>query len=133
MRANGSGAARWWSRLWTSILIIPDGTGFPPVLQCYRKRDYHGALDFALKVNLPGFWRTNVALAACYGQLGEREAAGKALQDLLVLRREFATGAREELAKWWEPEFVEHLLDGLRKAGLEIASKQSSAPRRARS
>ena len=101
---------------------------FPSVFDAYRKSDYRGALEVALKVNMPGFWRTNVALAACYGQLGEREAAGKALQDLLVLRREFATGAREELAKWWEPEFVEHLLDGLRKAGLEIASKQSSAP-----
>jgi hypothetical protein len=28
--------------------------------------------------------------------------------------------AHEELAKWWEPELVEQLIDGLKKAGLEI-------------
>ena len=77
---------------------------------------------------MPRFWRTNLALAAAYGQLGERETAEKALKDLLALRPEFATGAREELAKWWEPELVEHLMDGLQKAGLKIASEQSSAP-----
>jgi hypothetical protein len=68
---------------------------------------------------MPGFWRTNLALAAAYGQLGEREAAENALKDLLAPRSEFVTGAREELAKWWEPELVEHLIEGLRNAGLE--------------
>jgi hypothetical protein len=29
--------------------------------------------------------------------------------------------AREELGKWWDAELVEHLIAGLRKAGLEIA------------
>jgi hypothetical protein len=33
--------------------------------------------------------------------------------------------AREELGKWWDPELIEHLIDGLRKAGLEIEPKQS--------
>jgi TolB-like protein len=95
---------------------------FPSFFDAYRKSDYRGALDVAFKVNMPGFWRTCLALAAAYGQLGECEAAAKALKDLLALRPEFATGAREELAKWWEPELVEHLMDGLHKAGLEIAS-----------
>jgi TolB-like protein len=86
----------------------------------YRKGDYRGALDIALKVNMPGFWRTHLALAAAYGQLGEREAARNAAQDLLAVRPDFAVAAREELRKWWDPELVEHLIDGLRKAGLEI-------------
>jgi hypothetical protein len=30
-------------------------------------------------------------------------------------------GARQELLNRWCPEFVEQLVDGLRKAGLEIA------------
>ena len=101
---------------------------FPSFFDAYRKGDYRGALDVGFKVNMPGFWRTNVAFAAAYGQLGEREAAEKALKDLLALRPEFATRAREELAKWWEPELVQHLMDGLHNAGLETAREQSSVP-----
>jgi serine/threonine protein kinase len=101
---------------------------FPSFFDAYRKGDYRGALEVAFKVNMPGFWRTNVALAAVYGQLGEREAAQKALKKLLALRPEFATAAREELAKWWDQQLVEHLMDGLYKAGLETASEQPSVP-----
>jgi hypothetical protein len=43
------------------------------------------------------------------------------------VRPDFATAARDECAKWWEPELVEKLLDGLRKAGLEIADLQGTA------
>ena len=87
----------------------------------YRQGDYRGALGAALKINLPGSWGTNFVLAAAYGQLGEREAAGKAVRGLLALRPDFAVVAREELGKWFDVELVEHLIDGLRKAGLEIA------------
>ena len=99
---------------------------FPSVLDAYRRSDYRGALDFALKVNMPGFWRTNVALAAAYGQLGELEAARNAVQQLLVVRPDFAVLAREELGKWWDAELVEHLIEGLRKAGLGIASQNGT-------
>jgi hypothetical protein len=68
-----------------------------------------------------------VTAAAC-GQLGLREAAQKALKELLALRPDIATAARQEFEKWYDPELVERLIDGLRKAGLEIASEQSSAP-----
>ena len=34
--------------------------------------------------------------------------------------------AREELGKWCDPELVEHLIDGLRKAGLSIPENGSS-------
>jgi TolB-like protein len=91
----------------------------------YRKSDYRGALDVALKVNMPGFWRTHLALATAYGQLGDRKAAGNAVRELLALRPDFALAAREELGKWWDPELSEHLIDGLRKAGLEITSGKS--------
>ena len=98
---------------------------FPSFFDAYRKNDYRGALDFALKINMPGFWRTNLALAMAYGQLGEREAAGKAVRELLALRPDFPEVAREELGKFWDPELVQHLLDGLRKAGLDIAPSLS--------
>jgi hypothetical protein len=101
---------------------------FPSVFDAYRKRDYRGAVDVALKVNMPGFWRTHLALAVAYGQLGEREAGRSAVRELLVLRPDFAATAREECGKWWEPGLVEHLIEGLRKAGLEIADTQGTIP-----
>ena len=95
---------------------------FPAFWNAYRKRDYRGALNVALKINMPDFFWTNVVTAAAYGQLGEREAAGKALRELLALKPDFAVIAREEPGKWFDPELVEHLMDGLRKAGLPIPS-----------
>ena len=87
----------------------------------YRKADYRGALEIAHKINMPGFWRTQLAFATAYAQLGERDGARDAVRELLALRPDFAVVAREELGKWWDQELIEHLIDGLRKAGLEIA------------
>ena len=96
---------------------------FPSVLDAYRRSDYRGALDFALKVNMPGFWRTNVALAAAYGQLGELEAARNAVQQLLAVRPDFAVLAREELGKWWDAELVEHRSKGSARRGLRLPAR----------
>jgi TolB-like protein/DNA-binding winged helix-turn-helix (wHTH) protein/Tfp pilus assembly protein PilF len=98
---------------------------FAHLFDAYRKRDYRGAAEIGRKINMPRFWRTNVALAAAYGQLGERDAARNAVQALVTSRPEFTLVAREELAKWWDPKLVEHLIDGLRKAGLEIHDAES--------
>src|SRR6185503_10103316 len=93
----------------------------------YRRGDYRGALDFALKVNLPGQWFSHAAAAAAYGQLGERDAARNASRDLLRLRPDFAATARADIEKWWEPEYVESMVAGWRKAGLEIAGETKTA------
>jgi TolB-like protein len=86
----------------------------------YRRGDYRGALGFALKINLPGQWFSHASKAAALGQLGEREAAAKAVRDLLRVRPDFAATARADIEKWWEPEYVESIIDGWRKAGLEV-------------
>jgi TolB-like protein/tetratricopeptide (TPR) repeat protein len=96
---------------------------FPSCFDAYRKGDYRTALNFALKANMPGFWQTSLALATAHAQLGEREAASNAVRELLAVRPDYATNARQELSNRWYPEFVELLADGLRKAGLEIAPK----------
>src|SRR6266542_4251588 len=62
----------------------------------------------------------HAAMAAAYGQLGERDAAGKALRDLLKLRPDFAARVRKDIEKWWDPEYVERFIDGVRKAGLDV-------------
>jgi len=92
----------------------------------YRKSDYRGALNFALKINMPRFYATHLMAAAAYGQLGELDAATKALRELLVLWPSFGASVREEMGKWCDPDLVEHLIDGLRKGGLEIADNGPS-------
>ena len=94
---------------------------FASFFNAYRKGDYPLALSIALKINFRGIWGTNVALAAAHAQVGELEASRAAVRDLLALRPDFAKVAREELAKWWDPQLVEQIIDGLRKAGLEIS------------
>jgi TolB-like protein/Flp pilus assembly protein TadD len=94
---------------------------FADFYNAYRHADYRAALGAALNLNLPGHMGAQMLLAAAYGQLGEREAAGKAVRDLLRLRPDFASIARGLLGQWWTPEYAEQLKEGWRKAGLEIA------------
>jgi TolB-like protein len=101
---------------------------FPLFFNAYRQHDYQGALDVVLKVNMPAFWRTQFALATAYAQLGERDAASNAVRELLTIRPDFPVVARDELRKWWDAELIQHLIDGLRKAGLEIAGDDGAPP-----
>lgn len=85
---------------------------------------------------MPRFFYAHAQRAAALGQMGQLDAARKAVQETLALRPDFAATARHEYAKWFEPEQVEHLLEGLRKAGFQIdavsparASSAISAPR----
>jgi TolB-like protein/Tfp pilus assembly protein PilF len=102
---------------------------FSILFNAYRKKDYRTALDVALKINMPSYFYTHASIAAAYGQLGERKAAQGALRELLAQKPDFAAIAREEWAKWVGPgEFLEHVLEGLRKAGLEIPPPDAATP-----
>ena len=63
------------------------------LLQRLPKGDYPAALDTARKLNMPGYFIATAALAAPYGQLGERDAAASALRELLRQRPDIATVA----------------------------------------
>jgi hypothetical protein len=74
-----------------------------------------------------------VALAVSIEEGGEPVPSGMmGIEAPGLLRQrataDFAVMAREELEKWWRPELVEQLIDGLRKAGLEIAGEQGTVP-----
>jgi serine/threonine protein kinase/tetratricopeptide (TPR) repeat protein len=100
---------------------------FPLVLNAYRQRDYQRTLELAFRVNMPGFWRTQFMLAASHAQIGHRDAAREAAEALLTIRPDFAVAGRKELRKWWDPELIEHLIEGLRKAGLELSDDRTTA------
>ena len=100
---------------------------YADVYYAYHQGDYRGTVELARKVNMPGHWGGHVMIAAACGQLGEREAAGRALRDLLGLRPDFAAIVRAGARRWWDPEYVERLIDGLRKAGLEVEAAPGDA------
>ena len=103
---------------------------FAHYFNAYRKGDYRGALSIALRFNMPGFFISHALTAAVYGQLGLHEPAQKELQELIAIRPDFAVEARKEFEKSYDPELVEHLIDGLCKAGLEVPDKDAPFPAR---
>ncbi len=92
-----------------------------PLLDAFRRRDYRRARALAPKALMPGQYYSHALFAALYGQDGDSEAAGRHLQELLSLRPDFAATAREQFGKWYLPELVDQLIDGLRSAGLQIS------------
>jgi serine/threonine protein kinase/tetratricopeptide (TPR) repeat protein len=99
---------------------------FAAVNNALRKKEYRAALDVALKLNLPSYFYTHAALAVAWGRLGEKEAAGREVRELLALKPDFASVARAELAKWMgEGEILETYMEGLRRAGLDVPAGAS--------
>lgn len=84
----------------------------------YDRREYDKALADVERASMPQFYWPHLLNAAALGQLERREAKD-ALARLFALKPDFS--ARVELAKWnTAPNDLEHLLDGLRKAGLDV-------------
>jgi len=100
----------------------------PAFLNAYAQGKYTEALDVAARIDMPGFFHAHALRAAALGQLGQREPAQNALRELLVLRPDFATSVRRDYAKWWDSKTVEHLIDGLRKAGLDVPCESEIGP-----
>lgn len=112
-----------------AMALNPRHPGFfwyPLVHDAYRQKDYSRALDYALRVNLPGQFWTHLVLAMVNGQLGNRDAAADALRELLAIYPDFPDHARQELEKFFflERAHAEHVLEGLRKAGLTLEDRK---------
>ena len=93
---------------------------FADAFNAFRQGDYSQARAVLGKINMPNFWRMNLALASACGHLGELDAAQHALRELLAVKPDFAATARAECRNGGDL-LVEQILDGLRKAGLEIS------------
>jgi TolB-like protein len=93
---------------------------FPLSIDAFRRGDYRESLAMTCKINLPGFPFTHVMLAAAYGQLGELEAGRAAVNDLVTLVPQAVAAARFMIGRIVDGELTERIVDGLRKAGMEI-------------
>ncbi len=83
----------------------------------YDQRAYDETLADVQRVGMPHFYWTHLLNAAAQGQLARPEAS-VSLERIHALKPGFR--ARAELEKWnAAADDLEHLLDGLRKAGLE--------------
>lgn len=120
-------AAGEWDRgcemVESAMQLNPNCPGYFYFARCcngYRQGKYEEVLEAAARLNMPNYFHTHALRAAALGQLGRREEAAKALRELLALRPDFASVARQEYAKWYDSELIDHIVDGLRKAGLDI-------------
>jgi TolB-like protein/Tfp pilus assembly protein PilF len=82
----------------------------------YHEKNYEKAIGDLEKIGLPHFYWTHMLTAAAKGQLGHK-GAPDALARVFELKPNFS--AYVELRKWnAAPADLEHIVDGLRKAGL---------------
>jgi len=91
-------------------------------LYFYRLNDYEEAYKEALKYDVLGFFWEPLLRAAALGQLGRESDAQQQFLRLKALRPDFEKKARELISRYVkEEELVNHILEGLNKAGLELS------------
>jgi adenylate cyclase len=112
------------SLLRKAVKLDPDHPGWYHFLffyDKYRKGEYGAALREAQQINTPGLFFSFAVLAAAYGQLGREAEAQDAVHKLLELHPTFARNMRKDYAKYnMSDDLIDHLAEGLRKAGLHI-------------
>jgi TolB-like protein/Tfp pilus assembly protein PilF len=95
-----------------------------PALNSYRQGRYADALQEARQIDAPGWVHNHTILAMIYGQLGQYEQAGAAARQVLQMDPDFEQNAWYELQLRSFPEqMAEHMVEGLRKAGLSIPAQ----------
>ena len=101
----------------------PPWLRMPMFLEHYHNGRYEAALAQAQRVETDDY-RTPMFLAAAYGQLGRLDDAKRALSEMRARWLGPADGIRQESIQrnGLAPELIDHLLEGLRKAGMEEKS-----------
>jgi TolB-like protein/tetratricopeptide (TPR) repeat protein len=83
----------------------------------YQLKRYEEAIAAYLKAGPQPYWMPGL-LAAAYAQLGQSENARKAVAAMLKIKPDCVLGTFARLAIHIDPRKREHILDGLRKAGV---------------
>ena len=78
-------------------------------------RRYGDAIEAYKRKANPQTWVLS-RLAACYAQLGRMEEAAQAAAEILRLKPDFTISGQRTAS--WGPADLEHLREGMRKAGL---------------
>jgi len=87
----------------------------------YRQNDYEVAYKEAIQYDLPNLFWGPLLRAACLGQLKRQEEAEHQISHLLELKPDFQEKARMLIKRYVkEDALVEHIIEGLQKAGLQI-------------
>ena len=95
-----------------------------PALNFYRQGRYAEALQEATQIEAPGWVHNHTILAMIYGQLGQEEQARAAVEQILQLDPDFEEHAWYEMQLRNLPQpMAEHMVQGLRKAGLRIPAQ----------
>ncbi len=90
-------------------------------LDYFLKGQYAQSRDMALKMNLPDNYMVQASLTAAYAMNGEQEKARATLAHLLELRPDYPDDPRAPFrARGMPAELVEGLMEGLRRAGLDV-------------
>ena len=94
----------------------------------YWSGNYRAAIDEAVRTNAPYLFWLQIVLAAAHGQLGEQQPASAAVRAVMTQIPSFSANPRAILNTWIQADMVEHLIQGLQKAGMSIA-EAASGPR----
>ncbi|WP_319502410.1 hypothetical protein [uncultured Draconibacterium sp.] len=107
--------------------VMTRNVGYPlyfhgvTMLYYYRNKDYELARNESDKYNLPAVFWSPMLKAAVNGQLGDLDKAKSNITDLLNLKPDFESKARYLISIYVkEQELVNHILQGLRLAGLKV-------------
>jgi len=105
---------------------FPEWYRDPLILYQYQTGDYERALVESQKQKAPRTWQF-LFQAMILGQLGRSEEARQAIEGALDLKPDVRERFWDFARVWNFPDpHIEHMADGLRKAGLAIASAQSA-------
>ena len=103
---------------------------FGPLWLHFANREYDRALARVIQVNMPGLFWTYLATATICGHLGREREARTAVRKLLELDPGFGDNARQSISVWhFTSGLIEPILDGLRKAGLDIPGEDPGTGR----
>ncbi len=100
---------------------LPDWVNVDYFINAYDHRAYEEALGFALRINLPDYYRGCICQTAAYGQLGRFVEARAAYDRVIALRPDLVDEAsvQRDFAQYNHTEhFLEHLFEGIRKSGV---------------
>lgn len=102
--------------------FVPSWFHFPYYMYYYLDGKYGDALEAIKKFGLPDLFWNPLMHAAALGQLGRITEAQTAFQKLLSLKPDFPERARFYISCFLvKNEWVDRILEGLKKAGLEDA------------